>query len=516
MKEEPRSESPSRQVSIKQRLILLIMVISVFSVLMTTIALTVIDVYNLKSNLIAELDVTARVVGERNQAFISFGDADRATENLKIFASKPSVVLACLYTEQGDVFAGYAASKKDAGVTLCPATMAKAKETKDGNVRVIKSLVSPNNLPLGYSMLESDLREIPSYISRQIITALAVIAAVSGLAYGLALQMQRSISTPILSLVGTAQRVSKQKDFSLRAQHDTSQGTLYNSEIETLIDAFNVMLNDIQERDQQVLRKNEELGKAKESAESANRAKSHFLANISHELRTPLNAVIGFSSILINQLFGSLGHEKYLEYARDINDAGVHLLDIINDILDLSKAEAGKLTLIFEQVYIDRAIGKCITIMSERAAQGGVVITTDIPKNLSPVIADRLRFIQIILNILSNAVKFTERGGTVHITARAESRGGMITDFVVTVQDTGIGMTKENIEKAFQSFGQIDSGLNRKYEGTGLGLPLTKRLMDLHYGNILIESVPAGGTTVTLHFISNPTYISDLVEVAAG
>ena len=163
-----------------------------------------------------------------------------------------------------------------------------------------------------------------------------------------------------------------------------------NNEIDTLIDAFNAMLEEIQLRDQQLIKKNEELGKAKEVSESANKAKSHFLANISHELRTPLNAIIGFSSILINQLFGALGHEKYAEYAHDINDAGVHLLDIINDILDLSKAEAGRLTLVLEEVHIERAINKCITILAERSAEGQVSITTDIPKGLPYIIADRL------------------------------------------------------------------------------------------------------------------------------
>jgi signal transduction histidine kinase len=286
-------------------------------------------------------------------------------------------------------------------------------------------------------------------------------------------------------------------------------------EIQTLVKAFNSMLEEIQGRDHQLLRKNEELGKAKEFAESANRAKSHFLANISHELRTPLNAIIGFSSILINQLFGPLGHNKYTEYSKDINDAGVHLLDIINDILDLSKAEAGRLSLVFEEVFIERAINKCITIISERSAEGGVSISTDIPKNLPPVVADRLRFIQIILNILSNAVKFTHKGGSIHITVTTESRGGVITDYVVTIRDTGIGMSQENIDTAFQSFGQIDSDLNRKYEGTGLGLPLTKKLVDLHHGSIRIHSELAVGTTVVLHFLANPLPVNDLIDTGS-
>src|SRR5262249_49865721 len=154
-------------------------------------------------------------------------------------------------------------------------------------------------------------------------------------AYLFALAMQGTISIPILALADTARRVSVEQDYSLRVTSEQDITTRNENEIFTLIDAFNNMLDEIQERDRKLLKQNEELGKAKKEAESASIAKSHFLANVSHELRTPLNAIIGFSSVFKEQLFGKLGNEKYLEYANDINDAGGHLLDIINDILDL-------------------------------------------------------------------------------------------------------------------------------------------------------------------------------------
>ncbi len=206
----------------------------------------------------------------------------------------------------------------------------------------------------------------------------------------------------------------------------------------------------------------------------------------------------------MNQLFGALGDQKYMEYAKDINESGAHLLDIINDILDLSKAEAGRLNLSFEEVHVSKSINKCLTIVTERAEKGKVAITTDIPKMLPSLVADRLRFIQIVLNILSNAVKFTKEGGKVHIVVSTEEENGAVKTFIIKVHDTGIGMSKEDVDKAFQSFGQVDSGLNRKYEGTGLGLPLTKKLIDLHYGHIMMESELGRGTTVTLTFPAMP------------
>lgn len=490
-----------KNTSIKQRLTLIIMAISSISVLLTALSISIIGVYNLRLNIMTELDVSASIVGDRNAAALLFNDNKRAEENLSVFGVKQTIVQSCLYNKDGSLFANY--TKDISSEIQCPTDITARMLIDDKYIEIMKPVIK-NDEQIGYIYLQSTLEQVEQYIEKQIIVAITIVSAGLLFSYLLAINLQKSISTPILSLADTARQVSLHKNYSIRAAKLGEMKNEYNNELVILTDSFNDMLSEIDARNVQLKKQYEELEKAKDAAENANRAKSQFLANISHELRTPLNAVIGFSSILMNQLFGPLGDNKYLEYAKDINDSGVHLLDIINDILDLSKAEAGKLVLNYEEVHIGKAINKCITIITERAQRGGISVTTDIPKMIPPLVVDRLRFIQIILNVLSNAVKFTHEDGKVHIAVRAKEINGEVTEFMVMIGDTGIGMSKEDIQHAFQSFGQVDSGLNRKYEGTGLGLPLTKKLMELHHGSIGIESEPSKGTLVTLTFPAAP------------
>jgi signal transduction histidine kinase len=488
--------------SIKQRLILIIMAVSSVSVLLTTFSISIVGVFNLRSNIINELDISASIVGDRNSAALLFGDDKRAEENLSVFSVRQTIVQACLYTQDGNFFARY--NNKDMhDINPCPTEIAYRTLIKGDRIELMRPILK-NDERIGYIFLESTLTQVDEYIEKQVSLAILIITAGLLFSYLLAIRLQRSISVPILSLADTARQVSLNKNYSLRAEKIGNTENEFNNELVILTDSFNEMLSEIDARNAQLKKQYSELEKAKDAAENANRAKSQFLANISHELRTPLNAVIGFSSILMNQLFGPLGDNKYLEYAKDINDSGAHLLDIINDILDLSKAEAGKLILNYEEVHIGKAVNKCVTIITERAQKGKIFITTDIPKMIPPLVVDRLRFIQVIINILSNAVKFTNEGGKVHISVRSKEANGEVTEFAVIISDTGIGMSKEDIEHSFQSFGQVDSGLNRKYEGTGLGLPLTKKLMELHGGRIDIESELGKGTTVTLTFPAMP------------
>jgi signal transduction histidine kinase/HAMP domain-containing protein len=235
------------------------------------------------------------------------------------------------------------------------------------------------------------------------------------------------------------------------------------------------------------------LREAKEQAESASRSKSEFLANMSHELRTPLNAVLGFSEIIRDAIMGPVD-ARYQEYANDIYTAGRHLLSLINDVLDLSKIEVGRLELQEENVDITDVVATCNRIIMGRAKEADLNVSIDVPNDIPPVRADERRLKQIVLNLLSNAVKFTPAGGKIVVAARALVNG----DVTISVCDTGIGMRPEDVKLALEPFRQIDGALNRRYEGTGLGLPLVQRLVQLHGGSLAIQTAPGSGTTITL------------------
>ncbi len=231
-------------------------------------------------------------------------------------------------------------------------------------------------------------------------------------------------------------------------------------------------------------------------AQDASRTKSNFLALMSHELRTPLNAIIGFSEVLSSELFGPHGSPRYREYSADIHGAGKHLLALINDILDLSKSEAGRLDIYPEPVELRVLFGDCLRLMQERVREQGLRVAIEVPPGLPPVMADALRMKQIVLNLLSNAVKFTPRGGRIVLAAERLRDGGVS----LTVSDSGIGMAAEMIPLALEPFRQIASPLSRKVEGTGLGLSLVKSLTEQHGGSLEIESAPDAGTRVRLSF----------------
>jgi signal transduction histidine kinase len=322
----------------------------------------------------------------------------------------------------------------------------------------------------------------PVYASivRTVILFVAGIVLALAAAYVLA----RRLSQPILAVQQGAARLGSG---DLQTRIDVRTG----DEVEALANEFNLMASELQGLymglEQKVAAKTAEL-------QAANRHKSEFLANMSHELRTPLNAIIGFSEVLKERMFGEL-NPKQLEYVRDIYGSGQHLLSLINDILDLSKIEAGYMGLDVQEFDVPAAVKNCCTLIRERVMRQRLHFECTVDPAITKWPADERKFKQVVLNLLSNAVKFTPAGGTVELRAKAEDDW-----LVVSVRDTGIGISEIDRAAIFQEFHQVRSAGGARQEGTGLGLPLSRRLVELHHGTLTVESEPGRGSTFTARF----------------
>jgi signal transduction histidine kinase len=297
--------------------------------------------------------------------------------------------------------------------------------------------------------------------------------------------LARRLVHPILELRGAAEKIAD-GDLGTRIAAPTGD------EIEALAHEFNRMADQLQDYTTALERR---VAEKTADLEIANRHKSEFLANMSHELRTPLNAVIGFSEVLKERMFGDL-NPKQLEYVRDIHASGQHLLSLITDILDLSKVEAGRMELNPHEFSVRPAIHNCCTLIRERVMRKRLHLESHVFEDVGSWVADERKFKQVVLNLLSNAVKFTPSGGQVRIVVRVEGD-----TLVVSVSDTGIGVAPGDQEKIFESFHQLAvSDDEVRQEGTGLGLALSRRLVERHGGTLTVQSTPGRGATFVARF----------------
>jgi signal transduction histidine kinase len=315
--------------------------------------------------------------------------------------------------------------------------------------------------------------------ARLLQTSVAVLAVVVALLIGW-IYVGRRVISRLLALGRTMEEQAAGRDVPIPDDGD---------------DEISDMADTLRDFVKQRSRAEEALRHAKEAAERADSAKSEFLATMSHELRTPLNSIIGFSEIIEGQMLGPVGVGKYVEYANDIHTSGHYLLDIINDILDISKIEAGRMELDDTEIDVVEAIDASVLLVKAQAEENGLSIETGAPEGLPGLRADERALKQMLLNLLSNAVKFTRRNGTILVTAGAGEQG-----LSVSVTDTGIGIAADQIGTVMEPFGQVQGVMTRSHGGTGLGLPVVKSLIELHGGTLTLQSEVGAGTSVALHF----------------
>ncbi|TAH37680.1 MAG: ammonium transporter [Alphaproteobacteria bacterium] len=308
---------------------------------------------------------------------------------------------------------------------------------------------------------------------------------------------EHGANTSLLKLLQQMEQQRLEGDFSrpVEIETETEAGTIamqYNM----ILDKFN---SETQKREKAV----KEMRTAKDAALMASKTKSRFLANVSHELRTPLNAIMGFSEAMQTQILGPLGHGKYVEYSDHIFKSGQHLLNLIKDVLDLSKMEEGKLDLNSAPVNLHQVIARVRSFVDMEIQNAHIKLTVDIPEDIPRLNADERAMTQILTNLLSNAVKFSHDGGGIDVKAWLREDMGIS----ILVRDNGSGMEPDSIDRAMEPFIQVDSQISRRHKGTGLGLPITKSLVELHGGTITLESALNEGTTVTIHMPKERTIL---------
>ncbi|PCI60032.1 MAG: hypothetical protein COB37_10375 [Kordiimonadales bacterium] len=484
---------------IRAKLTLLITVVSAVVISLMCIAIIFYDLSTFRADLSSQQRNLLKIVNNNISAAIVFGDQAAVDENLALYRYQPDVLSVSVTDVLKQEIASYKAPGPNAPTTMPDLQIADISTLDMKTAFYIQETIILDGELIGYSRALISLDALDRKVWLYIQLGLGAVTVTLFLAFVIARRFARAFSQPIEQLVKTAKQVSRSADYSVQVQPSS------NDEVGELTRYFNQMLNEINRRDKGLLKqkqtledlvekKTAELRAALEKSETASRAKSEFLANMSHELRTPLNAVLGFSEIMKQELYGPHTDPKYHEYAGLIHQSGSHLLNIINDLLDLAKVEAGQMDLAIEPADFKKIMTEVADMMGVRAIRKSQHLRLDMPDELRTVHCDSRMIKQVFLNLVSNAIKFTPALGDITVTVRDASL-----DFIeIQVADTGQGMTPEELKVAMQPFGQAQSILSRSHEGTGLGLPLVEQFLTLHGAEMHIKSEPGVGTTVTV------------------
>ena len=484
-----------RHLTLKAKLVALLMLTSAVALLVSSLLFGWNDVRGFRSGMVRDLQTLAAVIGANASSALVFDDETAATNTLSSLAHWPTILRACIYKRDGRVLASY--SRRDQpGAASFPAVGPDGHTFGAGRLTVFQPILREADR-LGTIYMEFDMAALSTLILSYAGIGFVILVGAMLVAFAFASRLQRVVSKPILELAQTARVVSEQKDYSVRAVKTTQD------EIGFLIDRFNEMLGRIEQHEKEMTEINGQLRKSQQEALAATDAKSKFLATMSHELRTPLNAIIGYSEMLQEEA-EDLGHEGFIPDLKKINGAGKHLLVLINDILDLSKIEAGKMELYLESFDLTALLQDVAATAQLLVQKKSNQLETRFPADLGTMRADVTKVRQTLFNLLSNACKFTE-DGTITLeafreepTSPAEGAGWI----VFRVTDTGIGMTPEQMGRLFHAFSQADASTVRKYGGTGLGLAITRRFCRMMGGEVSVTSELGKGSAFTIRLPS--------------
>ncbi len=522
-------------IPIRTKLTLLMFLNSALILGMISVCFVINEIYLFRRDMINELTNIARMTALNTASAIAFYDREHARNNLQSLSVEPNIKAAAIYTAEGQRFAQYRydsnALNQKYPPHLTPKDMKHRRDAPFWDIHIdVHQPILLDGEKIGSVHISSGMQRLWHRIGAYMLIAMALLLIACTIAWMLSSRLQNVFTGPILELAAMMKTVSLEKDYSIRTSHPPKDetGVLFNG--------FNEVLTQIQKREQElemhrlhleelvdrrtaelneshaVLRENvEELKKAKNDAQAANIAKSHFLANVSHEIRTPLNAILGFSNIIKDHI----QNQPLNEHLQSIESNGRYLLKLIDDILDMSIIEMNKLKINLAPVDMEFLFSEIKAIFAEsaRVKKLTFMIENEIPAN-QKLLLDEVRLRQIIVNLVGNAFKFTEQG-FVKLTARARPstpQGNV--DLIITVQDTGIGVPPQKIPQIFGAFEQYTRPDQAQYGGTGLGLAITKRLSTLMGGDVTAVSEPGKGSIFKVVLKSVATVMASKEDIS--
>jgi signal transduction histidine kinase/ActR/RegA family two-component response regulator len=474
-------------LSIRFKLILIIVTITMLALLISSILDGVMQWGEERHQRSEQLQITARNIALQTRPALEFLDPKAARENLNSLSTDMDIMKGCLYNEQRKLFAYYISPQLSSNTECSPT--AQTDQRNSFRRLVLHHNMYNGNKYVGMIYVEYDLTSTYWRFFKIMLIRLGIILLVLAVVWPISEYLQRIISLPIAELAELTRQFSKQRDIPIRARKRS------DDEIGALVDAFNSMTKDIRQNELELGHAIAELRVAKENAEDANRTKSEFLANMSHEIRTPLNAVIGLAYIL--NLSSPLT-DKQRKCIETLKISGDSLLSLINDLLDFAKLEEGSITLEHVDFNLPEVVQKVLSIMELRAVEKNLQLLFDASQlSHTHYMGDPLRIQQIVTNLVSNAVKFTENG-FVKVTLLEKPSTIGLDEIVIQVSDSGIGIPPEKISLIFEKFTQADASTTRKYGGTGLGLAICRLLVKYMEGRIEVTSQPGEGSVFSV------------------